>query len=345
MPSETELLTSLFAAAMGGALSPRSVATPADEVATWEDFLSVLLEMTHADTVQMQLVENGRPLQFWQVGEDMDGLNMTESGQMRTSRVYSRSDLPAGLSPASETCPLRALRWRFGPDAWGVITLRRRSEDFRAIDGQHMSNLLPYLAPAVQGWKKRARERWRAALERRICAGFGSGWVLFSPSGLVTDMAEGLAERLEAVAGIRLSAEGRFLLSEENARALREALSELARDSTGTHVLWLSSAPPVQMMLSVENGELLGRIRHEMSARALPLSQVMAAFNLNRSEARLAVALCDGLSLSEAAEKLGWTLESTRTTSKRLFARMGVTGQPGVVRAMYQSVVWSRMEI
>ncbi|MDO6458466.1 hypothetical protein Q4494_15360 [Celeribacter halophilus] len=345
MPSETELLTALFAAAMGGALSPRSVAAPADEVATWEDFLSVLSEMTHADTVQMQLVENGRHLQFWQVGEDMDGLNMTESGQMRTSRVYSRSDLPAGLSPASETCPLRALRWRFGPEAWGVITLRRRSEDFRAIDGQHMSNLLPYLAPAVQGWKKRARERWRAALEHRICAGFGSGWVLFSPSGLVTDMAEGLAERLEAVAGIRLSAEGRFLLSEENARALREALSELARDSTGTHVLWLSSAPPVQMMLSVENGELLGRIRHEMSARALPLSQVMAACNLNRSEARLAVALCDGLSLSEAAEKLGWTLESTRTTSKRLFARMGVTGQPGVVRAMYQSVVWSRMEI
>jgi DNA-binding CsgD family transcriptional regulator len=265
---------------------------------------------------------------------------MVESSQMRTSRVYSRSDLPAGLSPASETCPLRAVRWRFGPDAWGLITLRRRSEDFRAIDGQHLSNLLPYLAHAVQGWKKRARERWQAALEGQICAGFGTGWALFAPSGLVTDMAEGLAERLEAVAGIRLSAEGRFVLAEENARALREAFSELTRDSTGTHLLWLSSAPPVQMMLSVENGEFLGRIRHEMSACALPLSRVMAGFNLNRSEARLAVALCDGLSLLEAAEKLGWTLESTRTTSKRLFARMGVNSQPAVVRAMYQSVVW-----
>jgi DNA-binding CsgD family transcriptional regulator len=81
-------------------------------------------------------------------------------------------------------------------------------------------------------------------------------------------------------------------------------------------------------------------VRHDLIARNLPLTRIMATFDLSRSEARLAATLCDGLSLSAAAQTLGWTTETARSNSKLLFARMGVNGQPGVVRAMQSSAIW-----
>ncbi|NDW34603.1 hypothetical protein [Salipiger sp. PrR007] len=106
----------------------------------------------------------------------------------------------------------------------------------------------------------------------------------------------------------------------------------------------LSRTPRVELMLGREApaGEplLVGRVRHALSARALPLARIRTAFGLSRSEARLAACLCDGLSLSEAAQELGWTLETARSCSKQLFARMVVSGQPGVVRRILGSAVW-----
>ncbi|PTQ66237.1 helix-turn-helix transcriptional regulator [Celeribacter persicus] len=340
MSSETQLLTALMLAAMGQPAEPIF----AEKGSAWDEFLTVLGDITHADTVQMHLIENGQAVRHWQVGGDWAGMNLSESGQMRTSRVYSQFDLPVSLGAEATSCPLRAIRWRIDSDAWGVILLRRCDEDFRAIDGQHLSNLLPYLAPAVQGWQRLDRARTRAVLDHRICAGLGAGWILFASSGQIAAMSSGLPEALEDLAGIRLSAEGWLLLAAPQAKALREALSALARDPTGAHILWLSTASPVQMVLSVEDcagsSELVGRVRYDVSVGSLPLPWVMSAFGLSRSEARLAVALCEGLSLAEAADRLGWTRETTRSNSKRLFARMGVRGQADVIRTLFKSVVW-----
>ncbi|WP_434287499.1 helix-turn-helix transcriptional regulator [Celeribacter sp. SCSIO 80788] len=340
MSNETYLLTTLMSAAIG-----RSPEPDLSEAGTsWADFLTALAEITHADTAKMYLIENGQPVACWQVGEDWAGPDISESGQMRTSRVYSQFDLPSGLGAEATLCPLRAIRWRIAQNSWGVLLLRRRDEDFRAIDGQHLSNLLPYLAPAVQGWQRLRQERAHGVLAHRVSAGLGAGWILFSRSGQVASMAPGLAGRLEALAGIRLSAEGWLLFPASHAGGLREALSALTAGETGPQILWLSTAPPVQMVLSVEEyagfPEVVGRVRHEVTASHLPLTWIMSAFHLNRSEARLAVALCDGLSLSEAAGQLGWTVETARSNSKRLFARMGVSGQADVVRALLRSAVW-----
>ncbi|WP_010138070.1 hypothetical protein, partial [Oceanicola sp. S124] len=58
------------------------------------------------------------------------------------------------------------------------------------------------------------------------------------------------------------------------------------------------------------------------------------------AEARLAQLICDGHSLAEAAATLGWTLESTRSASKQVFARMEVRGQGGVIRRMQSGALW-----
>jgi hypothetical protein len=50
--------------------------------------------------------------------------------------------------------------------------------------------------------------------------------------------------------------------------------------------------------------------------------------------------LGDGFSLAQAAAELGWTVETARSCSKQVIARMGVSGQTGVLRRMLASAVW-----
>lgn len=343
MSDETQLFAALFTASTGLRDETRAEfgSTEAPPPKTWTHFLRVLADVTYADSAQLHLIEDNRPLQNWQVGDNLDDAEIAASDRMRTSRVYSQSDHPSALKSDQ---PLRAIRWRVGADAWGMIILKRRSEDFRAIDGQHLSNLLPYLAPAIRAWQALEHERKQAKLAHQICANLGAGWIMLTPTGQIIAMASGLAAQLEAVAGIGLSGKNRLRLTPVAAKDLRDALSAVASGDSGSHSLWLSSSPRVQMILSTEHHAgtevLVGRIRHDVMASTLPLSRIMTAFDLNRSEARLAAALCDGLSLSDAALALGWTIETVRSTSKQLFARMGVHGQPGVVRAMQACAIW-----
>ena len=68
--------------------------------------------------------------------------------------------------------------------------------------------------------------------------------------------------------------------------------------------------------------------------RAVNLARL---FDLPLREAQLAIGLSDGLSLAEAGEALGLTLETTRNYSKRLYAKLGVRGQAELVRLIYES--------
>ena len=69
-------------------------------------------------------------------------------------------------------------------------------------------------------------------------------------------------------------------------------------------------------------------------ARVAGLAQL---FDLKHREAELAIALYDGFSLAEAADKLGLTLETTRNYSKKLYSKLGVRGQTELVRKVAQS--------
>ncbi|WP_226629368.1 helix-turn-helix transcriptional regulator [Alloyangia pacifica] len=354
MSDETEILAALFAASMGTSGGTSGEGAESEE-GLWQHFLARLSAATLAESALLRLFWPGSPVRSWHIGPAWEGPSESVVERMRSGRVYSQVDLP-GPGPGEpagqgEDLPLRALRWRLGrggrSEATGarvLLALRRRGEDFRAIDGLQLANLTPYLGVALGGWQQLQQARLRAALDRGLASDLGAGWLLFSPSGQVTALAEGLAERLEALAGITLRADGRLTLPEPAAQALRLALATVESGAEAPVPVLLSRAPRVELMLTREAvaGEvlLLGRLRHGLAARALPPERIRAAFGLSRSEARLAACLCDGLSLAEAAADLGWTQETARSTSKQVFARMGVSGQPGVVRRMLGSAVW-----
>jgi DNA-binding CsgD family transcriptional regulator len=292
--------------------------------------------------VILQLVQQGRAAHAWQVGPVRRLPETAALERMRTARVYSQADMPGAQDPQA---PLRALRWTTGPDGFAVLFLHRRDRDFRAADTAQLSRLAPYLGPAMASWRALGQDRARAALERRIARDLGAFWLLLTPSGRVIDMAAELRDRLPSLAPLRLQPNGWLdFCGTGTAQAFRQALAAAQAASGAPGVVDLSREPPLQMVIREEAfaGErlLVAILRQGPSAGSLPLAQVASHFGLSRSEARLTMLLCDGFSLQDAAQKLGWTIETTRSCSKQIFARLAVSGQPGVVRKVLGSAVW-----
>lgn len=324
MPSQADILNALFAAASGGV--------------DWARFLELLGQETRADGVALHLDRQGRADQHWHWGTPAP-LAGVDRPRMRSNRVYSHSDLP-GVMP--DAAPIRALKYPLGPGDTALLILHRQGKDFRAIDGVQLSTLVPYLPPALGIWDRLRRDQQRARLTQGTMRDLGAGWVAVSPHGIVTDMDPDLRDPLDRIGGIRVAADGRLGFRDDTvAQALRQALLQ-AQTGTQPPPLRLSEDPLMEMVITEDHDTrlLLGRVRHARAAADLPLSDVARHFGLNRSEARLAALLCDGLTLAQAADHLGWTVETVRSTSKQLFARMGVQGQTGVIRRMQSSALW-----
>jgi DNA-binding CsgD family transcriptional regulator len=57
------------------------------------------------------------------------------------------------------------------------------------------------------------------------------------------------------------------------------------------------------------------------------------------SEARLAWAISQGLSIADPAQSLGLTIETARKHSKKIYAKTGTRGQAELVRLILTSVL------
>ena len=67
---------------------------------------------------------------------------------------------------------------------------------------------------------------------------------------------------------------------------------------------------------------------------------VRRLFDLTPAEASLALALADGLTLDEAAERLKIRKNTARAHLRAIFAKIGVTRQTTLVRLLLSSVIW-----
>jgi len=330
------MLQALFRAAMG--VDPEHPAVQPDGL--WRDFLDVLATSARAESALLQLFSQGRETQRWRLGPKLSE-GPPEPQLMRHGRVYSQIDLP-GNGRGDQ--PLRALKWPIGTEGFGLLTLERRERDFRAVDGQHLSTLLPFLGQALSGWQALRLAQDRAALTDGLAVGLGAGWMVLGMAGNVLDLSPWLRDWISGSPDLRLRG-GRLEFSDPLlGQAFQQAVASLAPESATARRVELSRDPPLEMVLTQGRhaGEpvLIAGLRALRLAQRLPVARVAAAFDLSRSEARLAMLLCDGFSLAEAAGELGWTLETARSCSKQVYARMGVSGQPGVLRRMLNSPVW-----
>jgi DNA-binding CsgD family transcriptional regulator len=335
IPVETaNLLKSLFAAA----LAPAPFARHEDP---WQTFLLQLCAATHAHSATL-ILDGGRGAgRIWLTGPK-PLLGPEHVPAMRHDRVYSQIDLPGIPAGAA---PLRAVKSALGPGEAAVLGIQSQGRDFRAVDAVPLTSLAPFLGQALQSWRALAEDRARADLHTDLTRNLGAGVIVFTATGLIAEISDVARARLKTASDIRLLPQGRLdLASGDKAQALRDAIAATLRPRAKTVALELSTDPPLGLMLApghwAGQPAAIGYLRQTIDASALPPAIWARTLGLRQSEARLAALLCDGASLTEAAARLGWTIETARSCSKQIFARTGVTGQSALIRKMLTSPVW-----
>lgn len=305
---ETEILRALYAGTAGG----------------FEVFLWRVAGAVRAHGAVLAVAANGR----WTLGS---APGLPSLSTLRDGRVYAQGDLP-GSDPSDSPLRLVALRSVAVPV---ILALSRQRADFRAADGALLSRLAPHLETAALLWRQRQAEVVGLARDGALMAGLGAGWVVLDQGLRLVEAGPG-AEAILSRAGLLPGADGRLDLPSETARALRRAVEGALTGKAS--VVTLSTDPGVEAALRPEDGQALALLRATPQAGALP--DLPGALGLTRSESRLVAALTDGATLAEAAKTLGWSVETARSTSKQVFSKLGVSGQPSLMRRVLNGAHW-----
>ena len=321
---QTELTRTLFADAAARADMP------------WAAFLDQLREVTQADGAGLCVDAEGADL--WTRGV-CPVVDAPLRGRLRIDRVYAQDGLP--LADWTKGF-LRVVKARIDATSHVTVWLHRglHRKDFRSSDGQILSALTPFLGQAAQMSLALREERAVSALSDTLASRLGAGWIVFDRFGVIQSLSAAAREWGE-VEGLRIEDRRRLEFPDADvAQVYRTGFAAvLAGEGPVTVPL-----PRAELVLSLNDdfgdGTVVGSLRTMLMASELSNDQIAAHFGLSRSEARLLAQLCDGHTLRSAAEALGWTVETARSTSKVIFARLGVSGQPAMIRRIMGSGVW-----
>ena len=305
-------------------------------VGAWQPFLSALTDLTRAGGALLRIEAAG--IHEASAGNPGPLPPPEALRPLRRDRVYAQEEL--GMPTPTRLIPLSPR-----PEVQAWLALSHPLRDFRAVDGAQLDRLSVHLAQAVKTWLALQHERAAARESARLARALGAGWLWFEATGRVVE-ADATAR---ALLGPRLAANGRLDLADPLlTRAFRRALDQAVTGTEAPGILTLSRSPLTQLVLhpglqSPAPGLdplIRAGIRQAPAAATLDVTALARSLDLNRSETALAVLLCDGLTLAEAAERLGWTLETARSASKRIFARSGTSGQSALIRRMLTGADW-----
>jgi DNA-binding CsgD family transcriptional regulator len=121
------------------------------------------------------------------------------------------------------------------------------------------------------------------------------------------------------------------------AEAFVDAISATGTDGAPLGVL-VRAAPPADRFESDVVPQVIVYVGDSAQQQQPPERFVARLFGLTPTEALLATLLANGLTLTEAAEKLDVTENTVRSYAKKIFAKVGVNRQTELVRLILTSV-------
>ncbi|MCJ2181641.1 helix-turn-helix transcriptional regulator [Novosphingobium sp. 1949] len=285
---------------------------------------------------------------------DLFALDRAHYDSLRPGRVYAISELidhdplarsqrrqqMAALGLADERI-VRVLAER-DFNVWLVLA---RGAPCRAADSALLSSLAPYIAEALRTIRALDHEARQAAISLTGLARAGNGWMAFERDARLAAIGPQAAQWWEAQ-GHPPPRPGERLLGLP--RAAERTLLAAAEAMTDDPAL-----PPRPMLLSEEprvEALLLPLESHGANERPLTMAlftlprtaspeareRLQTIHALPRREAELALRLAEGLTIAEAAEAMGLTVETARNYSKRIYAKLGVSGKAQLVRLVLQ---------
>jgi len=262
------------------------------------------------------------------------------------AHVQFRADLlvPSGMNV------LRMMRVAeaSGVNAW--LTVTRRRYEFTHEDDALIGALAPFMRVALQGYVAIERERMKAQVANEAMRRMNFGWLALDTDGAIIEADSQTDHLIEQGGLLRRNPAGQLEPQSGTVRReIKKAVQQIAaQPNARPRAIVLQREPWLDMLLVASN-------MHTGTTRAAPAAiayihadnwssadrceQLGDLFDLIPSEARLALALSRGMSIAEAAEELGLTVESARTYSKKIYAKTGARGQADLVRFVHRSVL------
>ena len=272
---------------------------------------------------------------------------MAEFGDLDPADAGARTRAAAVLGIAD--CRVVRLAETGAMNAWLMLA---REHQCSAADSALLSSLAPFVAQALRSLMLIEQQRAESALSAIGMARSGAGWIAFDGEARVIGIASATGTTLAALLGAAPRIGERLRdLGPRPERQLSAAAAAFADDpQAAPRPIVLSPSPRIEALLAAPHAIDMAPVA-TITARAamvalcrLPrppapgrVERLAGLRDLPLREAELALALADGRTLAEAAAAMGLTLETVRNYSKRLYAKLGVRGQPGLVRAVCES--------
>lgn len=345
------------------------------EEPAWSGFLEKLRRLTSADYASLIFRPPGAPSgvvhlfsgtqspiviqQLYRA--NFDKQDPTPYHSMSDGRVYSLSELlrrddplhdafyeqiviPSGMSELRTVRTVEAS----GVDVW--LTITRREGDFRQQDEALLAQIAPYLRSVLRAFIALERERVNGVLAGEVIRRLNCGWIALDAEGKVLET-DARGEQFLSDSGV-LSRNARGYLKASSIES-GEKIVDVVRELTSApgaraRCVILSREPWIDMLIVPADQAahsaksipaVIAYVQGDIAASGEPFEQLCRLFKLSVNEAKLALALARGLSMAEAAQALDLTLETTRTYSKKIYAKVGARGQVDLVRIIHRSLL------
>ena len=264
--------------------------------------------------------------------------------RMRPGRVYM-----AGELDEEESAPPHARHMRVGGSEGGdlLISLLRDGDDFAARDSAFLSALAPHLLILLRARTEIERQRRTNAIAQELLSALDTGWLLIDDEARLLDQDATAARLLTQGKIMARATDGRVRFLQLDAAAL---LENLGAPSARQHCRagWLSYDPPMQFAiypLSRWLGErAAGRHLVHFRATTHPERRKKEArlygdlFHMTPSEAMFTAHLAEGMSIAEAADELGLTIETARNYSKKVYGKTAMSGQVPLLHMLLSGI-------
>lgn len=216
--------------------------------------------------------------------------------------------------------------------------------------GALLTMLAPHLRIALRSFVALERERSRSSIASDAIDRLNFGWMTLDARGCIIDMTPHVEKLFQRSGVLRRGRYNRLTpTSPAIDREVQALLRRFATERGGRpRAINLSQDPWIDMLIApIQDGPAslastpvaVAYLSGDRFSQADRCEQLVELFGLLPSEARLAWAIAQGMSIAEAADSLGLTLETARNYSKKIYAKTGARGQPQLVRNILTSVL------
>jgi len=232
----------------------------------------------------------------------------------------------------------------------GWLLIARQNTDFRADQDAMLERIAAHFRLSLRTYMALENQRTYARIADEATGRLNFGWISLDNQGAVIEINPRARQILDTTHALRVARNG-ILAAQRGAidRRLREAIARLVdRQGTPSQVINISNDPWLTMLLTSlpVHASKAGRtpvmtafLQSDRKSQADRHEQISQLFGLLPSEARLAVAISQGASIAQAAAMQSISVETARSYSKNIYAKMGARGQADVVRFILTSVI------